>query len=128
MSDWGVPDEPLVDPQQAAAAKEFASRYLRVFESEDGKHILAHWVRTTLLQPVVTDTGEPKADGIREGQARLVRGILTQMQFARDGQGGPIPLDLLLNAPYAPLGRVVTNRIVLAVAVVAFAVGVLVGL
>ena len=128
MSEWGIPESPLADPKMAAQAREFASRYLRLFESEDGKAVLEHWVRSTLLSPVVTDTGDAKADGIREGQARLVRGILKQMQFARDGEGGAIPLDPLLNAPQAAQGRGFSVRIVLAVAAVAFAVGVLVGL
>lgn len=128
MSEWGVPDLGVADPKQAAEAREFASRYLRLFETPDGRLLLAHWVCTTLLQPIVRETGDPRADGIREGQARLVRGILTQMQFARDGEGGPIPLDPLLNAPQARQGGGVPFRIVLAVAVVAFAVGLLVGL
>ena len=128
MSEWGVPDLGGADPRQAAAAREFASRYLRLFETPDGREILAQWVRSTLLQPIVRETGDVRADGIREGQARLVRGILQQMQFARDGEGGPVPLNPLLNAPQFAQAGGVPVRIVLAVAVVAFAVGLLVGL
>lgn len=128
MSEWGIPEWGGADPKQTAAAREFASRYLRLFDTPDGQAILEHWVRQTLLSPVVKEEGDPKADGIREGQARLVRGILTQMQYARDGGGGLVPLDPLLNAPQASQGGGVPVRIVLAVAAVAFAVGVLVGL
>lgn len=70
--------------ERRAAALELASCYRRVFESDDGKRILELMVRATILQPTVHPTATQFEAGIREGRCDLVRGILRQMELARD--------------------------------------------
>lgn len=77
-------DTSKLTTEQRSAMLELASCYRRVFESDDGKRILEQMVRATILQPTVHPTATQFEAGIREGRADLVRGILRQMELARD--------------------------------------------
>lgn len=66
------------------AALELASTYRRVFESEDGKRLLQLWIAQTIMTPTVHPTATQFEVGIREGRADFVRGIMRQVDLARD--------------------------------------------
>lgn len=78
-------DSEPVDEAQKALALEFASRYRRVFDSPDGKALLDHWIKQTVMQPIVHARATQFEAGIREGRADFVRGILAQIELAKTG-------------------------------------------
>ena len=65
------------------AAMRIAKMHATVLDTEAGKLLLEHWIRTFLLRPVVRPGEDAFAQGIREGQANVIRQILGQLEFAR---------------------------------------------
>lgn len=63
-------------------AREIASRYKRLFSTEDGEFVLNNLMSTTLLRPVVKPGSTQFEAGIREGQNDIVRQILQQIEIA----------------------------------------------
>jgi hypothetical protein len=75
----------LTDAQRTQAL-ELASRYRRVFkDTPDGKVILGILIQQTIMRPTVNPGEDPRADGIREGRAEIVRGIMFQIELAETG-------------------------------------------
>ena len=86
--DGWTPHEGL-EPRELSAieqkkAVEFASLYNQVFSTGAGRALLEHWVQTTIMRPTVLGRSHAE-DGIREGRADFVRGILAQIEMARRG-------------------------------------------
>lgn len=65
-----------------------AKMHADVFNSEAGQVLLAHWVQVFLARSIVRPGEDAFAQGIREGQADVVRQILAQLDMARLGPGG----------------------------------------
>ena len=86
--DGWTPHEGL-EPRELSAieqhrALEFSRLYNQVFSVGAGRVLLEHWIQTTIMRPTVQGRSHAE-DGIREGRADFVRGILAQMEMARRG-------------------------------------------
>ena len=66
-------------------ALRMAKMHAVVFESEVGKVLLDHWIKTFVCRPIVRPHEDAYAQGIREGQADVVRQILTNIEIAKHG-------------------------------------------
>ena len=88
--------EDVKPDESGAKAAEFAGYYFKVFSTPEGKRLLDHWVRTILMRPTVEASEPDKADGIREGRAGFVRGILEQIEWAKHGERRPVPVEAFL--------------------------------
>jgi hypothetical protein len=108
------PREPIdlskLTDEQRTRALEVASMYRRVFmENPEGRTILGILVRQTLMHPTVNPNEDPRADGIREGRADLVRGIMFQCELATTG-GEPQPITQPSPPAPRPTGRPARRR------------------
>lgn len=66
-------------------AIEFAALYVQAFEHNPaGAKLLDYWIKTTIMRPTVLGRSHAE-DGIREGRADFVRGILQQIEIAKRG-------------------------------------------
>ena len=72
-----------------AAAFQIAKLHADVFNTEPGRELLKHWVKSMMVRPIVRPGQDAYSHGIREGQADFVRQVLQQLEVARIGPGGP---------------------------------------
>lgn len=87
--DLDISEERLTEKQKRELdlAREFAGKYHRLFkQNPEGAELLAHWTDSVLMQPIVQPDDSQFAAGIREGMARLIRGIHQQIKFAEHNQ------------------------------------------
>ncbi len=64
---------------------EIAQSFLQTFSTEPGKIVLNHLIRTTVMTPTVIEGQDAFAQGIREGEKRVVFLILEAMNRAKSG-------------------------------------------
>lgn len=69
-------------------AMRIARMHSDVFSSEAGQRLIDHWVQVFVARPIVRPRDDAYAQGIREGQADVVRQLLVQLEIARTGPGG----------------------------------------
>lgn len=65
------------------AAMRIAKMHAVALNTDAGKVLLEHWVRTFLCRAIVRPGEDAYAQGIREGQANVIRQILAQIEFAK---------------------------------------------
>lgn len=85
---WDQFDVDTADKEDlAAAAKEleFAGLVRQTYSTDAGKVVLRRMIEAYLTCPVVEEHDTQFAAGIREGQARIVREILGQIEFSERG-------------------------------------------
>ena len=83
-------DSPRDTQSREAWAKgfEIAKMHADVFNTEAGQKLLAHWIKVFVARPIVRPGDDQFTAGIREGQADVVRQLLTQLEHARQGPPG----------------------------------------
>lgn len=76
---------PELTATEQLKALEFASLYVQAFVNNPaGARLLEHWIQTTIMRPTVIGRNHAE-DGVREGRADFVRGILQQIELAQRG-------------------------------------------
>jgi hypothetical protein len=65
------------------SAMRIARMHAVVFDTEAGQALMQHLIRTFLCRAIVRPGEDAFAQGIREGQANVIRQILAQIEFAR---------------------------------------------
>ena len=75
------------DPQDEnyAQAIEIAEQIHKAFKTGSGKYVLEYFVGLFLTKPIVRPGEDAFAQGIREGRADVMRQILQQIEFAKNG-------------------------------------------
>jgi len=71
-----------------AKGYEIAKMHADVFNTEAGQKLLSHWVKIFVARAIVRPGDDQFTAGIREGQADVVRQLLTQLEYARQGPPG----------------------------------------
>jgi len=66
-------------------AMELAKQIHLTFTSDSGKYVLERFVNSFLTKPIVRPGEDAFAQGIREGRADVMRQILQQIEFAKNG-------------------------------------------
>lgn len=91
ITEPGVFDPPsdLATRENWAKAFEIAKLHADVFNNDAGRTLIRHWVKAMMVRPIVRPNQDAYSHGIREGQADFVRQVLTQLEIARIGPGGP---------------------------------------
>ena len=93
LAEPGVFDPPETDPARAEQwfeAYRIAKMHADTFSTDTGKELLQHWIKTFLARSIVRPGEDAFAQGIREGQANVVRQVLEQLELARSGPPGGI--------------------------------------
>ena len=79
------------DPQQVELwfeAYRVAKLHADVFSTEAGEELLKRWISVFLTRPIVRPGEDAFSQGIREGQADVIRQILYNIELARTGPPG----------------------------------------
>lgn len=74
--------------EQWTQALRIARMHADVFATEPGMALLKYWVQVFVARSIVRPNDDAYAQGIREGQADVVRQILAQLEVARTGPRG----------------------------------------
>lgn len=78
----------LAKGDQWANAMRIARMHAVVFDTDAGRALLEHWIKIFLCRAIVRPNEDSYAQGIREGQANVVRQLLVQLEIARRGTPG----------------------------------------
>jgi hypothetical protein len=70
-------------------AMRIAKMHAVVFDGDAGRVLLEHWIKVFLCRSIVRPNEDAFAQGIREGQANVIRQLLAQLEIARTGPGEP---------------------------------------
>jgi hypothetical protein len=70
---------------QQKKMKERANVIFNTFNTDNGKQALEELVTMFLMKPIANPNDDMLAVGIREGQARIVKWLLQQIEIAKKG-------------------------------------------
>ena len=85
---WDSLDPVNNDPKDENFQKalELAGQIHQAFKEGSGKYVLEYLVSSFLTKPIVRPGEDAFAQGIREGRADVVRQILQNIEFSKQGE------------------------------------------
>jgi hypothetical protein len=83
---WEGLEPAKVDQKKKEEALDIASQIHNAFREGSGKFVLEYLVQTFLTKPIVRPGEDAFAQGIREGRADVVRQLLSQIEFSKQGK------------------------------------------
>ena len=81
-SGWAKHDPESINPNQAYL--DHCHRVAKIFGTSDGQEVLKVMVHDFLLQDVVTASDNQFSAGIKQGQAKIVKRILAQIETSNN--------------------------------------------